>query len=813
MISTKDQREESTLLQKHVFPASQLQEDANHVSGDSAKGSPYYGKGGKGGKGGDYEYGYEPEPTPAPTPEPFIPKQQAVRFPVQNYTRLEEYIQGMFAMKSTKSVFFDDLSVSPRFRNLTWYEVFTVIHGTNFPQNSFAHEGVAFGTWHRLLMLLFEWSLNIATTNQATPLAIPFWDWVIPESTAALYNAFGGDGNKFDDSCIPGPFAYPNFNITIKNNFYPENIKKYQCLTRAISQEGTTQTDLMMGSHLPTMPDVTRGLVAQRYDNQPYDISAMGAMSFRNILEGYGAEDNTGTNLVHEGHEFHGFHNIVHLDVGETMATLVSDNDPIFWTHHCNIDRYLQTWLVQSGALYGTGNTRKEGDTPLTKGYPAQLVKVDRECLGKDYKITISDDVLPAFGVEWTFGDGSTGDFATFLKCSYARDPSGNQVVGGNSYGKRILLGFPAQNKLAAFMPSIPELFTDPFVFEARNVGGKDIRYEEHILTIKPKKAANSTEHEKFVISALNIFDKDLSFGLLTPSWFNRENRVNTTLGDKLLHSPFGTRALPGLDFKALAVTHGGWYKMDLEDYSPDHYAMWGYIEAIKDTPLTLTFNGQVLSPIQSCFNSIPGLERFGCKTNSTAQPPESQTPTQSGIFNGRATTTGFTDPFSNSTALVEISGAECLTLAEMQLQGYIINMSAAKEMRPVDKKFCIVSGHFIGDREQSTEEHLQNWHQNMGSDQVMWPIGELSSVDLSAFNGASLTFGPWPKNQNRDKEPRGFTQGMDVTDYIYTGARPGGNFQDVLHPFDELGFKYSPAFFFDESTANYSYLYEVAGQ
>lgn len=39
-------------------------------------------------------------------------------------------------------------------------------------------------------------------------------------------------------------------------------------------------------------------------------------------------------------------HNLIHLFVGGDMATFQSPLDPIFWIHHCNIDRYWEIWLA-----------------------------------------------------------------------------------------------------------------------------------------------------------------------------------------------------------------------------------------------------------------------------------------------------------------------------------------------------------------------------------------------------------------------------------------------------------------------------------
>lgn len=723
-----------------------------------------------------------------------------------------KWIESVKKMKKEPSVFSDDLNVAPRYRNSSWYDLMDIIHGTNYPQNSFAHMGVHFGTWHRVFMWLMDFGMNQVSDTPWETLLAPYWDWTNPVETTALYNAMGRDGNPFDHQCIAGPFAWPEYNISIKNGFYPLDVKQWQCVTRAISQEGTGVTDLEMASHLPSFPDVLNAMVDQRYDNQPYDDSAMGAMSFRNNLEGYGGWDNQGVDLVKSGHRMHGFHNIVHLDVGDTMATLVSPNDPIFWTHHGNIDRMLQTWLVQNGDMYGTGPPKREGETPLTRGYPAQIYKVEPACHNLTIQMSVNE--LPGLGMLIKIGDGSNASFTKFLLCSYAKDPSGNQIVGSGSYGKRLLLGFPKGSPLAAFMPKLSDLYIDPLVFKAKMEDG-DLIYEAFTLTIKPK-LPNGTQVNGIGV-APNHFEKALTFGLLQPSWFNAKNKVNDTFGLKTLHIPFGSgeQELKGLDFKAIAGTHGGHMKMDLEGYSPDHYSMPGYMKQIYNTPLTLQFQGSFFTPVQSCYNDLPGMEAFGCKTNGSSQAPKDQFPVAEGVFSGQTSQKSYADPLSNKTALLEITGHECLSYAELQAQGYVAEGQeasvAAQAMLPEAAKFCIVSGHFLGDPFKSEEMLRREWGQTFGhSPSSKPPSRDLGSVEMNEYLPASLAAGQYPLARSSRGSAGRFPEVADITDHIYIGARPGGNAQDLMQPFQQMGIDVTHGELFKVDTANYETLYSV---
>ena len=51
-------------------------------------------------------------------------------------------------------------------------------------------------------------------------------------------------------------------------------------------------------------------------------------------------------------------HNIVHRFIGGDMGTAASPNDPVFFLHHCNIDRIWANWQDQdAGAGYVPDDT------------------------------------------------------------------------------------------------------------------------------------------------------------------------------------------------------------------------------------------------------------------------------------------------------------------------------------------------------------------------------------------------------------------------------------------------------------------------
>ena len=79
---------------------------------------------------------------------------------------------------------------------------------------------------------------------------------------------------------------------------------------------------------LPTLAQVRDIIITQVvYDRSPFNSSSSG---FRNHAEGW-----VGASLMH---------NAVHVWVGGDMLLSTSPNDPVFFLHHCNVDRVWAAW-------------------------------------------------------------------------------------------------------------------------------------------------------------------------------------------------------------------------------------------------------------------------------------------------------------------------------------------------------------------------------------------------------------------------------------------------------------------------------------
>ncbi|MEH1130322.1 tyrosinase family protein [Micromonospora sp. CPCC 206061] len=199
-------------------------------------------------------------------------------------------------------------------RNYDWYVTTHINYFASVGGIRYAHQSPSFLPWHRQYLIEFERALQVYDPA----VSIPYWDWTVDRSTTgAPFTAdfMGGNGSGGNGPITTGPFAgATNWRINVGS---------------------TTSTSLRraMGSAtLPSATQVTSVLGNSTYDAAPWNSSATSGM--RNRMEGWATPN---------------LHNVVHVWVGGHMGQQDSPNDPVFWLHHCNIDRLWSQWQTRWG--------------------------------------------------------------------------------------------------------------------------------------------------------------------------------------------------------------------------------------------------------------------------------------------------------------------------------------------------------------------------------------------------------------------------------------------------------------------------------
>jgi tyrosinase len=193
------------------------------------------------------------------------------------------------------------------------------------------HKGPAFFAWHREFLRRFE--LELQRIMDDPTFGLPFWDWSVDQAppTWPFTTAFlGGNGTSdpsFPGKVVDGPFAYDGPNHWTLNIFpHDDPDDRYPYLRRQFAAGAPT---------LPTPADVQAALSVTPYDEDPWNEDSQSG--FRNMAEGFIPQANPGVYVPK-------MHNRIHAWVGGTMGPPTSPNDPVFWLHHCYIDKQWADW-------------------------------------------------------------------------------------------------------------------------------------------------------------------------------------------------------------------------------------------------------------------------------------------------------------------------------------------------------------------------------------------------------------------------------------------------------------------------------------
>jgi tyrosinase len=255
---------------------------------------------------------------------------------MSHYER-EIFINALLALKKKPSQMF------PPSQNR--YDDYVLIHamamahtGGQHMTSMQAHQGPAFLPWHREFILRFEIDLQLIDAR----VTLPYWDWTTDNSEASSIwdvGFMGGNGRESDGRVTDGPFAYDSgsWNLGILDIDDPTHAPY---LRRRFGTFPNVST-------LPTTAQVEDAIKITPYDSPPWITNTRTGQpqpSFRNRLEGWYGEGN--------------IHNRVHLwvsggtppelkDAG-SMFWSTSPNDPVFFLHHCNIDRLWARWQSEN---------------------------------------------------------------------------------------------------------------------------------------------------------------------------------------------------------------------------------------------------------------------------------------------------------------------------------------------------------------------------------------------------------------------------------------------------------------------------------
>lgn len=175
-----------------------------------------------------------------------------------------------------------------------------------------AHSGPSFLPWHRYFLITLENLLRRALDDDN--FRLPYWDWTADaELSEPATSPIWSNANL-------GQFSGSSWRVRLEMSLRTGDMRRTnRSLQRALGNQGS----------LPSRTGVRMVIRDQAaYDTSPFSSSSPGGI--RNLLEGWIGNES--------------IHNSVHVWVGGDMSLSSSPNDPVFFLHHCNVDRIWAAW-------------------------------------------------------------------------------------------------------------------------------------------------------------------------------------------------------------------------------------------------------------------------------------------------------------------------------------------------------------------------------------------------------------------------------------------------------------------------------------
>ncbi|MEP7336136.1 MAG: tyrosinase family protein [Acidobacteriota bacterium] len=249
-------------------------------------------------------------------------------------TERDNFLSAVLTLKNTianpAAPAAQQISIWDQFVALHFYVFSITVPGEAFPVNV-GHQNAGFGPWHRYYLLRLEQALQAAIADPT--LTLPYWDWTDPVGTQNVLfqdnflSPNGGAGGIGGGTVQSGYFA---FNAPgALPPWWPAGLPGWRI--RADLDDGlatTLRRNLQAFANLPDQADIDNLLSKPSYE---------GAGQFRQTLEQSP------------------LHNFIHNWVSGHMGGGASPNDPIFFMHHCNVDRLWAMWQIdghQGAAFY-----------------------------------------------------------------------------------------------------------------------------------------------------------------------------------------------------------------------------------------------------------------------------------------------------------------------------------------------------------------------------------------------------------------------------------------------------------------------------
>jgi tyrosinase len=327
------------------------------------------------------------------TPSPCSGRRLRVAFGSMSYDDRMVFARTVYQMK-----FYNGQFLSGQSTSLNLYDVFQQMHQS--PYNAQLHGTSTFVPQHKAMLWLFESALRMVcqrsglfTIAQCCKLALPYWDWLLGFTFVSGMTNGGYWGNMHNTDV----FEYPDImgDATPGPNSYID--------------EGLFAAS---GQFDPPGRDLRRGFIVRNLNN------ATNPRTMANWIV-------NNPRYVNFLPYIHGsMHGQFHTYIGYEMSnTDTAARDPLFWMHHCNVDRLFHLWADCHGY---------ETITESTLSMPTHYVEQNPIGLSGTPKTYPSGTIINV-GVDTRMDLRLTATYATFLSANEFPTPKQMFEMGPNA--------------------------------------------------------------------------------------------------------------------------------------------------------------------------------------------------------------------------------------------------------------------------------------------------------------------------------------------------------------------------------------------
>merc|ERR1711871_1846638 len=373
------------------------------------------------------------------------------------------YLEAVNSLKTTARAG----STQPAGPGNNLYDAFVQIHGES-ENKKYAHQTAGFLAWHRKFLLEYEESIRTHLSeneeNKFSCVTLPYWDW--SSETYQCSQKKGGCTTYHEASKLLSDFGGPGSADHTKNTHGSSGSGDVGCVKTGPFKDWVDHEGKCLSR------GVNWNIKAQR----PF--SGRMRLAEINKQTKYGTQHDRGFRVILEGIP----HGSTHNYLGGHMRSFISPADPIFFSHHCFIDKLWAVWqdchdmdtesitqkvkeatsdeevdnikaYYQETSYYGDDAI----NDPMIMNYPPKSVGGASQCSksSKECAACVHKQDNWCRHNDW---DKSCKNFCSDRACKPACKDGGRELVNMNVKGDTILQGWDTSEVTPASMHSVHDL-------------------------------------------------------------------------------------------------------------------------------------------------------------------------------------------------------------------------------------------------------------------------------------------------------------------------------------------------------------------